>query len=301
MNIQYIDLDTGRLEVEKVYGDKGVAWMYQTFLGRIFSNFLAKKWIAKLYGAYQNSSWSRGKILPFVENFGINLEHFLPDEAGTADTPYPSFNSFFIRKYRPGLRPFVSEETLMPAFSEARYFGWDALHDSISLPVKGQFLSAKTLLGDERWSKEFKGGPCFIARLCPVDYHRFHFPDNGKLVDFYTIDGAYHSVNPMALKVKPDILCTNERHISIIDSEHFGLLAYIEVGAMMVGKIVQTFKEPLFKRGDEKGYFLFGASTVIVIGQAKKWKPMRNIIENSSKGIETYVRLGSPIAEFNIN
>ncbi len=299
MNIQYIDLDTGSQKTEKVYGDKAVTWMYQSMTGRAVSNILARKWIAKLYGAFQSSSWSRGKILPFVDSFSINLDHFLPDDTGTQDTPYPSFNSFFIRRFRQGLRPFAADDTIMPAFSEARYYGWDKLSDSIQLPVKGQFLSPKSLLGDERWSKEFKGGPCFLARLCPVDYHRFHFPDNGKLMDFYTIEGALHSVNPKALKVKNDILCTNERQVAILDTEHFGLLAFIEVGAMMVGKIVQTFQDPLFKRGDEKGYFLFGGSTVIVIGQANKWKPSQVILDNTTKGIETYVRLGRAIAEFN--
>ena len=110
-----------------------------------------------------------------------------------------------------------------------------------------------------------------IARLCPVDYHRYHYPDAGRTLAHYPVHGKFHSVNPAALRYSDAIFATNERYVSILDTENFGKLAYIEVGAMMVGKIVQTHPtDQPFRRGDEKGYFLFGASTVIVLGQPRR-------------------------------
>src|SRR5690606_18415701 len=112
-----------------------------------------------------------------------------------------------------------------------------------------------------------------------------------------TVAGQFHSVNPMALKIKEDIFIANERRVSILETENFGKLAYIEVGAICVGKIVQSFDETKsFKRGDEKGYFLFGGSTVIVLGQAGKWAPSDDIIRNTQKGMETYIQLGDEVA-----
>ena len=102
----------------------------------------------------------------------------------------------------------------------------------------------------------------------------------------------YHSVNPVALKSKSDVLATNERHITILDTKNFGKLAYVEVGAMCVGRIVLTHTEGEFLRGDEKGYFLFGGSTVVVLGQRGVWQPDAELLEQTSRKRETLVRLG---------
>jgi phosphatidylserine decarboxylase len=110
-----------------------------------------------------------------------------------------------------------------------------------------------------------------------------------------------HSVNPIALKQRSKIFITNERHVSILETKHFGKLAYIEVGALCVGKIVQTHKESEpFSKGDEKGYFLFGGSTVILIGQAGRWNLDEDLLLKTRQNQETLVRLGEPIATMNL-
>ena len=114
---------------------------------------------------------------------------------------------------------------------------------------------------------------------------------------FYELHGAYHSVNPIALKERPEIFMINERAVTILQTENFGKLAYIEVGATMVGKIIQSTDLKDFKRGDEKGYFLFGGSTVIVLGEKGKWKPTDDLIKHTQGGMETWVPLGQKIAE----
>jgi phosphatidylserine decarboxylase len=153
------------------------------------------------------------------------------------------------------------------------------------------------LLGRTDIARSFQGGSLLIARLCPLDYHRFHYPDDGRTWDSYRVHGALHSVNPLALKFRSDIFFTNERQISLLDTRNFGRIAYIEVGALCVGKIVQSHFQPEFKRGDEKGYFLFGASTVIVMGQAGAWKPAQDLLEQTAKKRETLVRLGEPLTD----
>ena len=185
----------------------------------------------------------------------------------------------------------------MAAFAEARYFGYESILSSTRIPVKGEFLSPRILMGENNSVEDFEGGPLLLARLCPVDYHRFHYPDDGRAVDHQCISGKLHSVNPKALHYKGEIFGTNERQVTILETKNFGKLAYIEVGALCVGLIVQTHP-PLgpFKRGEEKGYFLFGASTVIVLGQKGAWLPSQDILEQTYLGRETLVRLGQEIA-----
>jgi phosphatidylserine decarboxylase len=233
---------------------------------------------------------SRHKVRPFVEKFKIPMDEYEKRE-------FNSFNDFFIRKFRDGARRFESTPGRMPAYSEARYFAFDRVDSSLQFPVKGQWLTAKAVLEDAALAAPFEGGPMLLARLCPTDYHRFHFPDDGKIIEQRRLAGKLHSVNPLALRYKGEILATNERHVSILETKNFGRLAYVEVGALCVGKIIQTHTgNPAFRRGDEKGYFLFGASTVIVFGEPGRWKPDADLLEQTSKQRETLIRLGEPVA-----
>jgi len=252
-----------------------------------------------LYGAFQDLTISQKKIAPFIKNFNIPMQDYLPEKGRNNESPYSSFNNFFIRRFKTGIREFVKNENEMAAFSEARYFGYTSVHDNEEVPVKGHYLKPKELLANVSWETTFHDGPLLLARLCPVDYHRFHYPDDGVILDDYRVSGVLHSVNPLALKAKQDILITNERHVTIIETKNFGKLAFIEVGAICVGKIVQSsplLKGKAIKRGDEKGYFLFGGSTVIVIGEKNKWKPSQDILDYTKKGLETYIHLGMSVA-----
>lgn len=297
MEIKYFNRLTGRMEVEKVYGDSAVRWLYQSSFGRFFQKILCTAPVSGLYGVLQDSAFSANKIQPFIKNFNINEDDYLPEEGRTNENPYSTFNQFFIRRFKEGRRPVESDKSLMPAFCEARYFGYESLNDKAEIPVKGQYMSAKALLAHSDWESTFEEGPLLLARLCPVDYHRFHFPDDGVVLDHYVLHGSYHSVNPVALKAKPEIFMLNERQVTIMDTLNFGKLAYIEVGATMVGKIIQSTELNSFSRGEEKGYFLFGGSTVIVLGEKGKWRPTADLIKNTAEGIETWVPLGQKLAE----
>jgi phosphatidylserine decarboxylase len=204
---------------------------------------------------------------------------------------------FFIRKFKPGLRPFPEDSTVLGAPAEARYLAFSDSSVPLTLPIKGLQLDPLALLGNTPQKEAFRRGPCLLARLCPVDYHRFHFPDSGMITHQHMETGKLHSVNPLALKRHPSLFLTNERHISLLKTENFGLIAYVEVGALCVGKIVQSHSPGLpFKRSDEKGYFLFGGSTVVIYGDQGAWIPESDLLEHSTKGVESLVQLGEPVA-----
>ncbi|MBL7664542.1 MAG: phosphatidylserine decarboxylase [Bacteriovoracaceae bacterium] len=294
-HIKYVNRTTGQLGKEKIYGFKAVRWLYQSSLGKFFAAFLVQKWLSFLYGLWQNTVFSRRKVAPFIRDFSINMNEFQPGSyaQNKIEDSYKSFNEFFIRRFKPGQRNFVSNGSL-PAVAEARYVGYEEINPTISFPVKGKFLTLAQLLRPE--DQKIFNGAFLIARLCPVDYHRYHYPDDGTVERSYTLSGELHSVNPLALALKPDIFLKNEKRVAILNTKNFGKLAYIEVGAICVGKIVQSHDESkAFQRGDEKGYFLFGGSTVILIGQKGQWCPSLDILKNTKAGIETYIQLGDVI------
>lgn len=293
--IQYFNRSENKIEIEKVYGDFFVKLLYQSSASSVLSPIFANKLLSKAYGVIQNGMMTQLKVPKFVKNFDIDLTQYEPGSVKVDDQKlsYKNFNEFFIRKFKMGKRTFIQDNEVLPAPCEARYFGYESIDESVSVPVKGSYLRADSLLGDIEKAAPFIGGPLVIARLCPVDYHRYHYPDAGKTIEAYPIHGDFHSVNPVALKNKPDIFIANERRVAILETQNFGKLAYIEVGAAMVGKIVQSHDESKsFRRGQEKGYFLFGGSTVIILGEKGRWLPSPDIIKNTKDSMETYIQLG---------
>lgn len=292
MSIRYWNRRRGRWETEDVYGGAGVGLLYGNFLGYALTDWLlARHAVSRLYGAWQSTGWSARKVAGFWQRFGL-------DQSDWEDTTYASFNDFFIRKFRPDRRTFPQAAGEMGAPAEARYLAFADVSVVPEVPVKGLRLDPLALLGETPEVARFEKGPCLLARLCPVDYHRFHFPDSGHASHFHREAGKLHSVNPAALRRNPGLFLTNERQITVLETENFGRLAYVEVGALCVGRIVQThpFERP-FRRGDEKGYFLFGASTVVVYGERGAWTPSADLLENTALGHETLVELGSPVAK----
>jgi phosphatidylserine decarboxylase len=297
--IKFFNRQSGQIEVEKVYGDAFIRFLYCSVAGKKVGSAFTNKYFSKLYGAFQDLPASHRKVRPFIDKFNIPINEYEPGTRPSLDPrdSYRTFNEFFIRKFKLGKRSFVPERDRMPAFAEARYVGFEETNEKATYPVKGTYLLAKDLIGNDQIAKIFEGGPLLIARLCPVDYHRYHYPDNGKVLEHFSVPGVYDSVNPFALKYKNQIFIKNERYVSILQTENFGRLAYIEVGAICVGKIVQSHRwNKSFMRGEEKGYFLFGGSTVIVLGEKGIWRPSKDIVTNTSNGMETYLQLGQEVA-----
>ena len=290
--VRFWNSRTQKMEDEAIFGEAPLRWLYESTLGRALTDhLLSRSFISRAYGALQETSFSAGKIEGFVRDFKIDLSEYEPG-------PWKSFNDFFIRKFREGARKFPEAAQSFGAPAEARYFAFEKLDPAQRFPVKGIALTASELLGSAEKAAPFVGGPAWIARLCPVDYHRYHYPDSGQTLDSYSLHGKLHSVSPIALHAKPDVLITNERRVAILETEHFGKIAYVEIGALNVGRIVQSHLEATaFTRGQEKGYFLFGGSSAVILGEPGRWKLDPAMAERSLQGIETWVALGTPLAE----
>jgi phosphatidylserine decarboxylase len=239
--------------------------------------------------AYQHTHRSARKIEPFIRKHNINMAEFEP-------VIYRSYAEFFVRRFRAEARKFPSAPGEMGAFAEARYFAWDRLAADQQFPVKGYSLSAEHILGEADRARPFIGGPVILARLSPMDYHHLHYPDDGRTLEKSWLGRRLWTVNWHALLHQQDILFRNERQINILETRNFGRLAFVEVGALSVGRIIQV--HPLdtdFQRGEEKSVFHFGGSAVVVFGEAGAWRPADDLIAHTKDGVETLVRLGDTI------
>lgn len=280
-----------QLTRELVFGEVPLKWVHRHPVGQALMNSLfSRKVVSRGYGYLQSTPRSKQKIPKFVDQFQIDMSEYEVRD-------YTSFNDFFIRKFKAGLRPFDADPRRLPAPAEARYLAFRAINDSTGFPIKGMTLRYPQLLNFHKLAPRFEGGPALIARLCPTDYHRFHYPDDGKTLESLRAGTKLYSVSPFALQMKGDILESNERVITFLETENFGLLAYVEVGALFVGKIVQSHCDEGFKRGDEKGHFLFGGSTVVVVGEKGRWVPDSDLLQKTAEGLETWCKLGTSIAQ----
>jgi phosphatidylserine decarboxylase len=254
-----------------------------------------KQWVKSqpfydwLYAAYENTPWSAREIDPFVRKYHIDMSEFEPVQ-------YRSFAEFFDRRFRRGVRKFPSAPGEMGAFAEARYFAWDKLDGDQEFPVKGRSLSAEQILGTRQRAWPFINGPVLLVRLAPVDYHHVHYFDHGLTLEHARLGHRLWTVNWHALLNKHDILFSNERNVNILETRHFGRIAFVEIGALSVGRIVQVhpLAEP-FERGEEKSVFRFGGSAIVVFGEPSAWRPCDDLLAHTKEGIETLVRLGEPI------
>lgn len=290
-NLLIYNRRSGCIESETVVGRAWMDLFYGRPLGRrITAALLCRPWLSRLYGTVQNHPMSRRSINAFVRQNDIAL-----DEARIPPGGFASFNEFFIRRLKPGARPIDPDPgaLIAPADSRLQVFSVD---DHSCLRVKGAAITIPALLGRSRIENHFQGGTCLIFRLAPSDYHRFGYVDNGRQGPVHNVDGPFHSVNPLSLKHKPDIHCTNYRQWCFMEGHALGTMIQVEVGAMMVGSIVQH--QPgggPCRRGGEKGYFQFGGSTVILVLGPGRITIDPDIQQHSVKGIETLVRFGEQI------
>ena len=300
--IRIYDNEKSTYVEEKIYGGNFLYWLYNSYLGKLISPVATQPLFSTVYGSLQNTKISQKKIKQFIDDYQIKMDEYEPGSLTYVENKkwqsYQSFNEFFTRKFKPGMRPFPKKKLDFPAFVEARYLILENIDDETSFPVKGKYLSSKALLRNKKLQGEFKDSVVIIGRLNPTDYHRFHFPDQGRVVQQYKINGKLNSVNPIALGLKDEVFSENERHVTILETKNFGRIAYIEVGAMMVGKIIQTHKGVDYTKGQEKGIFKFGASTVIVLVQKNVISFSKDIVNRSEiENVETLIKLGTKIGE----
>lgn len=205
---------------------------------------------------------------------------------------YKSFNDFFIRKIKPGKRKIIKKEDIFIAPCDSKLTVYE-IDSKLTFKVKNSLYDVSSLIKDEKIAKKFKGGYALVYRLSPEDYHRYYFIDDGIVLKNYKIDGFFHTVNPVVYD-KFKVFKENTRECTYIKTKNFSEVLYVEVGALLVGKI-NNHKLLNFKKGEEKGYFMYGGSTVIILVKKDVVKIDDEIINNSKNGYETYVKLGDKI------
>lgn len=265
----------------------GLKFMYNTFIGRVLLKIFTARWFSNLVGFYMNSIFSRWQIKRFIRNNNINMDEYEKKE-------YNSFNDFFIRKIKKGNREIVSDSDILisPADSKVQNY---KITDDLKFSIKNSLYTVSELLQDEKLSKEYKNGECLVLRLCVDDYHRYVYIDGGEVKETKKIDGVLHTVNPISDK-KYKVYAQNSREWTIIETENFGKIIQMEVGALCVGRI-RNFKCSKVKKGQEKGYFEFGGSTIIIFLKEDVVKIDEEIVANSKRGIETIVKQGEELGK----
>lgn len=290
--IKYYNRKEKTYEIEQVAAGKFIDYIYTTKSGKtLLEAFLKKKIFTSLYGKYCDTSLSKKGISKFVNNFNIDMSTY---EKSIDD--YTSFNDFFYRKLKLNTVTISNDPSVLISPCDSKLLAITDIGEDTSFSIKGFNYTVKEILKDDKLAQNYKNGTCLIFRLCPTDYHRFHFIDNGTCSVSKKISGRYYSVNPVALENVSKVFTENKREISILHSENFDDVLYVEVGATFVGSIIQCYEEnkPIIK-GDEKGYFKFGGSTVMLFFKENTINLDDDILINSKDGIESYVKFGEKI------
>ena len=292
--IKYYNRKENKYEIEKVAGEKYLNWSYSSPSGKgLVELFLKKKLFSKLYGYYCDTKISARKVNAFIKDFNIDMSVYQSPK-----DKYSSFNEFFIRPLNPGARVIDKSNDILISPCDGKLSAYENINLNDLVQIKGFTYSLKELLQDNEIYNLYDGGTCLIFRLCPTDYHRFHFIDDGVCSETTKIKGHYYSVNPIALKGVNKLFCQNKREWSVFHSDNFGDVLCIEVGATFVGSIIQTYSpRKRVKKGDEKGHFKFGGSTTLLFFEKGKVRIDEDIIVQTNKGYETSVVIGAKIGE----
>lgn len=288
--IQYINRETGELITERPPSEGLLKFLYHSPFGELTLNLVVKrKFLSVLYGKIKDFPSSVKDIKPFVDQLGIDMS-----EAQKPMESFTSFNDFFYRKLKPETRP-IGEGLVSPA--DAKLLAFENIDELGDFFVKGQKFALESYLQDEALAKKHQNSAMLIFRLAPNDYHRYHFPFEGKVSSTTPIKGRYFSVSPYAVHANfTRVFCENKREFVTLATENKGEILLSPVGATMVGSIISTFEpNTIVTKGQEMGYFAFGGSTVVMLVGKNHFTIDTDILENTRKKIETAVKMGESI------
>lgn len=261
-------------------------FLYNTIFGRALLKILTRPQLSKKCGEFLDSRASVFLIRPFVRANSIDLSDYYSKD-------FHCFNDCFVRLIKPGRRPFDMAEDAFVSPCDGRLSVYD-IEDGTVIPVKQSRYSIARLLHSRKLASRFEGGYCLVFRLCVDNYHRYAYFDSGIKGDNHFIDGKLHTVQPIALEKVP-VFTENCREYCVMKTDNFGPVVQMEVGAMLVGRIKNHHAKHAFKRGEEKGCFLYGGSTIILLVQKDRLCIDDKILASSAKGVETPVMMGEKL------
>ena len=287
--IQYFNRYTQRVEAEQIYGEGFLRWIYGTLSGRLALHAVAKRgFFSRWYGWRMDRAASRAKVAPFIQNFRVD-----PGEFADAPESFRTFNEFFYRKLKPGARLIAGDARTAVFPADGRHLGFADVSRMEGIFVKGAVFSLGELLRDRELAERFQRGSMVLSRLCPVDYHRYHFPVGGLATEPRLLNGWLYSVSPIALRRNIHIFTENKRAITRIESPEFGTVLMLEVGATNVGSFEYTFTpNTRVAKGAEKGYFKFGGSSTITLFEPGRVKLDADLLVHTAERRELYARMG---------
>lgn len=285
---------TGEMLEEKIYYGSLLRFLYGSTLasrciGPPLIALLSKlPLMSMLVGWWKRQPITKKSIRTFIEEYGVDASEFR-DPVDSFD----SFNAFFIRKLKGDARPIAPGDGVAIVPADGRYLVYPDISRCDGFLVKGAMFSLENLLQNRELAKKYATGAMVMARLCPSDYHRNHFPVACIPGDTRSINGSLYSVNPIALLKNIRILTENKRTLCVLKSAEFGEALFLEVGATNVGSIHQTYTpHTLCAKGSEKGYFSFGGSTLILLFEAGKIVFEKDLVEASKQRIEMRCLMG---------
>ena len=283
--MDYIDLQ-GKKVSNITNQDKLLSFLYTNIFGRMLLKPLIQPQVSKLAGRYLSSAHSKWLISKFIERNEINMDIY-------EECDYSSFNDFFTRKIKPDSRPVPEDLDVLisPCDCLATVY---PIQENTTFSIKNTEYTLRSLLRSPRLAKRFRGGYAYILRLTVEDYHRYLYSMSGKQSKNYHIDGTFHTVNPIANDYLP-IYKENTREYTVIHSKEFGDVLQMEVGALLVGKISNHKQSTVVTRGEEKGFFEYGGSTIVVLTQKGRVTPRSDLLTNSKNGYETKVLQAHPL------
>jgi phosphatidylserine decarboxylase len=280
--VRYRDRRTGEVHVETIFGEAWLRRLYETGWGRALLPVVASRTFSRIYGWLQDRPASRRRIPAFVEALDIDI-----DECELALEEYATFNEFFSRRLRPGARPLDRDPDVLVSPADGRCLVWPRIDGDTLIPLKGR-----------RWrlAERYTDGSIVSLRLCPADYHRFHFPAAGIPATPAELGGRLYSVNPIAIAAGLPVFTANHRFVVAHETERFGTLQLVPVGATCVGTIELTAAAGApVAAGDEMGAFRFGGSSLLVVSRAGLIEWDEDLVATSATGLETLVRMGESL------
>lgn len=256
-------------------------FLYNTLLGRIILKLVTNSFFSNLIGIYMKSSLSKIRIKKFIKKNNINMDEYVSEK-------YKNFDSFFTRKIKDGKRDLSNNSNILISPCDGKLLVCKIDND-LKLNIKNSIYTINELLKNDSLATQYKDGYCLVYRLCVDDYHHYSYIDDGKVLMKKRIKGIFHTVQPIAFK-KYKVYSENNREYQLLKTKNFGNIIQMEVGALGVGKIVNR-NINIFKKGEEKGYFRFGGSTIVLLFEKDKIIIDDDIIANSAKDIETIVKM----------
>lgn len=288
----YYDRERGEFQTEQVYARGFLRWLYNSRSGGVLARVLVGTPLpSRLWGALHRTRWSRRRIRSFIEEMGIDMA-----ECAQGVTDFGSFNDFFVRGLRAGSRPFCPEPGVCAAPADGKVLAFPRVEARASFRIKRATFDLPGLLGDTALAATFDGGSMLVCRLALSDHHHFHFPDSGTPGPARAIRGRYHAGGPYAERTLVPFFAENHRMLTLFDSDHFGPMAMVEVGALTVGSIRQRFAPGVrVEKGDPKGFFELGGSTVVMVFRPGAIELDEELCALTAREIECYVRMGRPL------